>query len=124
MNLRICRRGSDLYLPTYYWIIFSSSSSPSKKTIIDNDEVDELIKLKSHVQELNEKIKYSTQQLSLASIKEAEFTEVEAQLKANISEAKEKSKKELEARESEFKIKIVQLEAEIHKQRDRYIFVF
>ena len=72
---------------------------------------------------MNEKIKYSTQQLSLASIKEAEFTEVEAQLKANISEAKEKSKKELEARESEFKIKIVQLEAEIHKQRDRYITV-
>ena len=103
----------------YYWIISSSSSSPSKKTIIDNDEVDELIKLKSHVQELNEKIKYSTQQLSLASIKEAEFTEVEAQLKADISEAKEKSKKELEVRESEFKIKIVQLEAEIHKQRDR-----
>merc|ERR1711962_403157 len=97
----------------------SSSSSPSKKTIIDNDEVDELIKLKSHVQELNEKIKYSTQQLSLASIKEAEFAEVEAQLKADISEAKEKSKKELEVRESEFKIKIVQLEAEIHKQRDR-----
>ena len=68
---------------------------------------------------MNEKIKYSTQQLSLASIKEAEFTEVEAQLKADISEAKEKSKKELEVRESEFKIKIVQLEAEIHKQRDR-----
>ena len=73
---------------------------------------------------MNEKIKYSTQQLSLASIKEAEFTEVEAQLKADITEAKEKSKKELEVRESEFKIKIVQLEAEIHKQRDRYIFVF
>ena len=41
---------------------------------------------------MNEKIKYSNQQLSLASIKEAEFTEVEAQLKADISEAKEKSK--------------------------------
>ena len=52
--------------------------------------------------------------MSLASIKEAEFTEVEAQLKADISEAKEKSKRELEVRESEFKIKIVQLEAEIH----------
>ena len=80
--------------------------------------------MKSHVQELNEKIKYASQQLSLAGIKEAEFTEIEAQLKANITETKEKSKKELEARESEFKIKIVQLEAEIHKQRDRLTCVY
>jgi len=97
----------------------SSSSSPSKKTIHDDDEVDELIKLKSHVQELNEKVKYTSQQLSLAGIKEAEFTQIETKLKVEIADLKERSKKDLEAKESEFKIKIVQLEMEIQKQRDR-----
>ena len=100
-------------------IFYSSSSSPSKKTIHDDDEVDELIKLKSHVQELNEKVKYTSQQLSLAGIKEAEFTQIETQLKVEIADLKERSKKDLEAKESEFKIKIVQLEMEIQKQRDR-----
>ena len=100
-------------------IVFSSSSSPSKKTIHDDDEVDELIKLKSHVQELNEKVKYTSQQLSLAGIKEAEFTQIETNLKVEIADLKERSKKDLEAKESEFKIKIVQLEMEIQKQRDR-----
>ena len=101
----------------------SSSSSPSKKNIHDTgDEVDELIKLKSHVQELNENIKYTSQQLAVAGVKEAEFVEIEKQLKATIAEIKETSKKELESKESECKVKIVQLEAEIHKQRDRYVF--
>ena len=98
---------------------YSSSSSPSKKTIHDDDEVDELIKLKSHVQELSEKVKYTSQQLVLAGIKEAEFTQIETQLKVEIADLKERSKKDLEAKESEFKIKIVQLEMEIQKQRDR-----
>ena len=100
-------------------MFFSSSSSPSKKTIHDDDEVDELIKLKSHVQELSEKVKYISQQLSLAGIKEAEFTQIETKLKVEIADLKERSKKDLEAKESEFKIKIVQLEMEIQKQRDR-----
>ena len=38
---------------------------------------------------------YSSLQLSIASIKKAEFIEIEAQLKANIVETKEKSKKKI-----------------------------
>ena len=75
--------------------------------------------MKSHVQELSEKVKYTSQQLVLAGIKEAEFTQIETMLKGEIAELKERSKKDLEAKESEFKIKIVQLEMEIQKQRDR-----
>jgi chromosome segregation ATPase len=85
----------------------------------DDDVVDELIKLKSHVQELNEKIKYLSGQLAICETKQCEFDVKESKLNEIISDQKLKSKKALEAKEGEMKLKSVQLELEVQKQRDR-----
>ena len=99
-------------------------SSPSKKLERGaDDEVDELIKLKSHVQELNEKIKYTNQQLALMETKEAEFKSRELELNDTISVLKEKAKKDASEKDAEMRVKLAQLEGEVQKQRDRCLTI-
>ena len=95
-------------------------SSPSKRAFDSvEDEVDELIKLKTHVAEMKEKMKYNEKQLALSESKEFEAKEQFKKLNELIAELKEKAKKDLEAKEAELKVKIVQVESELAKQRDR-----
>ena len=52
---------------------------------------------------------------------EADFKAIEKNLKDQIMEIKEKAKKDLETREIESKTKMLALEAEVQKQRERTI---
>ena len=93
------------------------TNSPSK--LRNQDEVEELMKFKAHVNELEQKIKFLTHEQSTkdSTIKDLKST-VET-LNQTILELKEKFKIDLEVKESEMKLKIVQLESEVQKQRNR-----
>ena len=100
-------------------------SSPSKNANrnhnSDEDDIDEIMKLKSHIAELNQKLKYANQQLTNFETQESDFKAIEKNLKDQIMEIKEKAKKDLETREIESKTKMLALEAEVQKQRERTI---
>ena len=95
-------------------------SSPSKKSAHESeDEVDEIMKLKAHVHELNEKLKYNLHQLTIANEKDEELKAKEMEFNRMLADMKDQHKNEMDAKDSEFKKKVIQLEAELHKQRDR-----
>ena len=101
-------------------------NSPSKNATprnhnSDEDDIDEIMKLKSHIAELNQKLKYANQQLSNFETQESDFKAIEKNLKDQLLETKEKAKKDLETREIESKTKMLALEAEVQKQRERTI---
>mgnify|MGYP001207627684 FL=1 len=94
-------------------------NSPSKKSYFNQDEVEELIKFKAHVKELEQKIKYLTHQSHSNESLIQDMKSTENKLNCELSELKEKFRQDLESKDSEMRLKIVQLESEVQKQRNR-----
>ena len=99
----------------------NSPAKSLKNHSADEDEVDEIIRLKAHIHELNEKLKYANQQVLDGESVEDKYKFIENELKNQLLEVKEKSKKDVENMEMESKTKMLQLEAEVQKQRERTI---
>ena len=99
----------------------NSPAKSLKNHSADEDEVDEIIRLKAHIHELNEKLKYANQQVLDGESVEDKHKLIENELKNQLLEVKEKSKKDVENMEMESKTKMLQLEAEVQKQRERTI---
>ncbi len=99
----------------------SPLSSPSKKSSLfsSRGDEDELFRLKSHISELSEQIKYLKKQLVQSESKEHEAATREAKYQETIADLKLDFKDKLEARDAEAKLKMLQLESEVQKQRDR-----
>ena len=91
-------------------------NSPKK---YNQDEVEELMKFKAHVKELEQKIKYLTAESVSSETQIQELKSTAEKLSVELSESKEKFKADLEWKESEMRLKMVQLESEVQKQRNR-----
>ena len=70
---------------------------------------------------MNEKLKYANQQVLDGESVESKYKYIENELKNQLFEVKEKCKKDVENMEIESKTKMLQLEAEVQKQRERTI---
>ena len=82
-------------------------------------EEDAVYKLRGHITELNEQIKYLKLQLEQHEVNEKQYKVREVKLQETISEMKLDLKEKLEAKEADTKFKMLQLESEVQKQRDR-----
>lgn len=92
---------------------------PSKLSAFQRMDEEEMLALRSQIGDLKQECGRLRNQLILCEDKEILFKSSEAQIQVQLSELKCAHKEALEAKESDLKAKMLQLESEVQKQRER-----